>query len=141
MNRGPGKPTAKVLIVDDDTRYLRISAKYFANSGYSVETAPDGREALRIAISRRPDLVMTDVCMPVMGGLELIAGLRHYSATRSLPVMIISGEQPDDRIAEMLRTDPAIVGFFGKPYSHMLLLETIRDVLEKEAEGHENTGR
>ncbi|QSQ23950.1 response regulator [Pyxidicoccus parkwayensis] len=79
-----------VLLVDDDPSLLRLYTRVLENLGCTVATAPDGREALTMAPVLCPDLIITDVTMPKMDGLELCRALREDAALRGIPVIVHS---------------------------------------------------
>ena len=83
------QPTAKkprILIVEDDENQRALYQEELADEGYEILTASDGREALRMAEEEKPDLVVTDVNMPVMDGLDMIS--RLIEVDRSIPIVI-----------------------------------------------------
>jgi len=80
--------TLTVLVVDDDQDHGRALAKIFERAGYRVGTAGDGQEALRILTERPFDLVITDLRMPRMNGLDLLRSIRAMSP--QVPVLIVT---------------------------------------------------
>ncbi len=81
----------RVLIVDDDRKILDLLVELLELEGYEVSTAPDGAEAIDLALSFDPDVVVSDVVMPVVGGLELCRRLKEDPRTAYVPVLLISG--------------------------------------------------
>ena len=81
----------RVLIVDDDRRMLDLLVDLLEIEGYEVSTALNGAEALELAVSFDPDVVVSDVVMPVVGGLELCRRLKVDPRTAYVPVLLISG--------------------------------------------------
>src|SRR6185369_5532582 len=81
----------RVLIVDDDRKILDLLVELLQLEGYEIATAADGSEALARALSFAPDVVLSDVVMPEMGGLELCRRLKENPRTADVPVMLISG--------------------------------------------------
>ena len=79
---------ATVLVVDDDREHNQALAKIFERAGYRVRTAGDGQEALTILTERPFDLVITDLRMPRMNGLDLLRNIRAISP--HLPVVIVT---------------------------------------------------
>jgi CheY-like chemotaxis protein len=79
-----------VLLVDDEPSLLRLYTRVLEDMGCTVATAPDGQEALTMAPVLRPDLVITDLNMPRMNGLELCRALREDAALRDIPVVLHS---------------------------------------------------
>lgn len=88
-----------VLVADDDAWILRMVATVLEKRGYSVETAVDGEDALKRALARTPDLLITDVMMPKLDGWALVRQLRSHSALAMLPVIFLTAlSSEDDRI-------------------------------------------
>jgi PAS domain S-box-containing protein len=81
----------RVLIVDDDRKILDLLVDLLELEGYEVSTAPDGAEAIDLARSLNPDIIVSDVVMPVIGGLELCRLLKQEPRTANVPVLLISG--------------------------------------------------
>ncbi|WP_164017470.1 response regulator [Pyxidicoccus trucidator] len=81
-----------VLLVDDDADLRDIYTLVLEDLGCTVATARDGQEALEQALARRPDLIITDVCMPRVNGLELCYRLRANERLRDIPLIIHSSE-------------------------------------------------
>ncbi|HEX6649809.1 MAG TPA: response regulator, partial [Pyrinomonadaceae bacterium] len=81
----------RVLIVDDDPRVRDLLTELLELEGYEVATASDGAEAIDLAASFEPDVVVSDVVMPNVGGLELCRKLKADPSTAYVPVLLISG--------------------------------------------------
>lgn len=79
-----------VLVVDDEQDSRELIARFLRKSGLLVHTAPNGREALKIILDRTPDLIVLDVMMPEMDGVELMQVLRAYLGWQSLPVILLT---------------------------------------------------
>src|SRR5690349_22592085 len=84
----------RILIVDDDRKILDLLLDLLALEGYEVATAVDGSEAIDLALSFEPDIVVSDVVMPNVSGLELCRHLKEDPRTAFIPVMLISGLIP-----------------------------------------------
>lgn len=80
----------KVLVVDDELELVEIIAMALENDGVTVFTATDGLEALTIALEERPKLVLADIMMPHMDGVELCRRLREHPSTRETVVLLMS---------------------------------------------------
>jgi DNA-binding response OmpR family regulator len=92
----------RVVVVDDDEAMGPAIRSLLAAEGISVETPGDGKEALPGLLREAPDLVILDVNMPGMSGWELCAILRRQSATRTIPILFLTGRQEvKDRITAM----------------------------------------
>ena len=111
----------KILIADDDpqiTRALRIT---LSARGYDIVTAADGVEALNQAIAHHPDLVMLDLGMPALSGIEVIEGLRGWS---QVPILVVSGRtDAADKVAAL---DAGADDYVTKPFSADELLARVR---------------
>jgi CheY-like chemotaxis protein len=81
----------RALVVDDNPFFRRFLREIFQGQGFTVDDALNGAEALRLALERRPWLIVTDVDMPVMDGLELCRQVRRHSLIRHTPVVFLSG--------------------------------------------------
>ncbi|HSD45816.1 MAG TPA: PAS domain S-box protein, partial [Pyrinomonadaceae bacterium] len=81
----------RVLIVDDDRKILDLLVELLQLEGYEIAAAGDGTEALELVQTFDPDVVVSDVVMPVMGGLELCRRLKENAHTSYVPVLLISG--------------------------------------------------
>jgi CheY-like chemotaxis protein len=126
FERSPSsRPT--VLVADDDSSCLAICAEILEKSGFVVYVAHDGIRALRIAAERRPDVVLTDLYLPVMDGGELITRLRHGGI--DTPVILMSGSA--DGPVAAFRYQAA--GFLAKPFVAGAAVETVRRVLAEDA--------
>jgi twitching motility two-component system response regulator PilH len=81
----------KSILLVDDSRFMRMAnAKALARAGYTVVTASDGEEALLVARASLPDLVVLDMLLPKLGGLEVLLALRRSPVTASIPVIVMS---------------------------------------------------
>ena len=80
----------KVLIVDDEEDVLLMLGKRLTASGYSVITATNGKDAIALAKSQHPDIIVLDIIMPEMDGGEVMAELKEHPSTRSIPVILLT---------------------------------------------------
>ncbi len=92
---GSGRAAQSILVVDDESQITRVLRTALAGHGYNVRTAGDGDEALEVMRQWTPDLVITDLSMPNMGGLELCRRIRSKS---SVPIIVLSvrGEEKSE---------------------------------------------
>jgi CheY-like chemotaxis protein len=88
----------RVLVVDDDPRLLQIVAMYLTIEGYEVGTAVNGQDGLDKIAAQPPDLVILDVMMPGMDGLEACRRIRSNPQTASIPVLMFSALSGDEDI-------------------------------------------
>ena len=80
-----------ILVVDDNIHLQIAFKKVLMSSGYRVETAGDGEEGLRLATSIKPDVILLDMMLPKLGGLDVLLALKADRATASIPVIALSG--------------------------------------------------
>ena len=77
----------RVLVVDDEPQIRRALETNLVARGYDVEIAPDGESALRVAAERHPDVVVLDLGLPGIDGIEVVRGLRGWTA---IPIIVLS---------------------------------------------------
>lgn len=119
-------PSARLLVVDDmaDTRRLVVSA--LSRQGFVVEEADSGPAALAMVAENRPDLVLLDINMPGMSGLEVMTQLRHVHA---LPVILLTGrDEENDRV---LGLELGAEDYVVKPFYLRELVARTRSVLRR----------
>ena len=115
------------MIVDDVASIRQIVNKVFQDVGYQVTEAARGEEALDLAKIKRVHLVITDVEMPGMSGLDLIRALRELKTYKTTPILILARDASDENIkkAEALGAS----GFIEKPFTPERLLAVTNQVL------------
>src|ERR1700744_301990 len=87
-----GDPVARILVVDDEPAQRFALRRIFERAGHEVTDVGDGAAALRAVRESPPDLVLTDMMMPVMDGNELLKQLRGAPATAGIPILAVSGD-------------------------------------------------
>jgi two-component system sensor histidine kinase ChiS len=80
-----------ILLVDDNVHLQIAFKKVLTSSGYRVELASDGEEGLRLAQSIRPDVILLDMLLPKLGGVEVLRALKANRPTATIPVIALSG--------------------------------------------------
>ncbi len=103
-----------MLIIDDNVEFRTMVSDYFTDLGFTVEIANDGREGLAKARTIRPDIILCDVMMPDMGGIEVIRGLQAEDETRGIPVLVITGTFFDKNMSELFRQESNCREFMSK---------------------------
>jgi DNA-binding response OmpR family regulator len=88
----------RILVVDDDPRLLHIVAMYLGIEGYEVMTAENGDDGLTKLQDRPPDLVILDIMMPGMDGIETCRRMRGHAPTADIPIVMFSALSSDDDI-------------------------------------------
>ncbi len=118
-----------MLAVDDSLSARRSLAQFAQDAGFEVRTARDGLEAMEIINAKRPDLVLADLEMPRMNGLELTAHLRANQATRELPVIMITSRSTEKHRREAEMT--GVNAYLTKPFAEDDLLKQIHKLLKR----------
>jgi two-component system phosphate regulon response regulator PhoB len=128
---------AQILIVEDDRSLAEVLDYNLRQDGYQTIVASDGQEGLRQARLRVPDLVILDLMLPLIDGLELCRRLRADPATRNLLVLMLTAksEETDEVVGFSVGTDD----YVAKPFSVKVLLERIRALLRRR-DGAVNNG-
>ena len=122
------KARRRVLVVDDAADVRQIHTRFLHGSGMEVVTADNGNMALDVARRAVPDVIVTDVDMPIMDGLHLCRELRADALTRNVFVVVVTGDPSDQAQAAI---DAGCDAILGKPCSRTLLLATIRMLLDR----------
>jgi two-component system, OmpR family, KDP operon response regulator KdpE len=121
-----------VLVVDDEPALLRGLKVNLSARGYDVDVAADGAAALAAAAARRPDVVILDLGLPDMDGLEVIRGLRVWG---SMPIIVLSArEQEPDKVAAL---DAGADDYVTKPFGMGELLARVRAAERRSAPSEE----
>ncbi|MEE9292081.1 MAG: response regulator, partial [Acidobacteriota bacterium] len=125
-SRGVGG-SARVLVVDDDHRNVRLMESILKTEGYGILRAYDGQEALDVIEHQIPDLVLLDVMMPRMNGIELCRRLRARHSTRLLPIIMVTALNAQEDKVHALETGAD--DFLSKPINRKVLLAKVRSIL------------
>jgi two-component system, OmpR family, response regulator ResD len=115
-----------ILVVDDEPTITDVVSRYLERAGYSTRVAGDGADALRIAVESRPDLVVLDLMLPGMDGLEVMRRLREHERV-SVILLTAKGEHTDRIIGLRLGADDYVV----KPFSPAELVARVDAVLRR----------
>ena len=117
---------ARVLVADDEACITNVVAKKLRNAGFEVIVAMDGQEAYDLAIAERPDLIITDLQMPVMSGLEVCARLAAELGDR-VPVLLLTAKGFELDLEEIQALP--IRRVMTKPFSPRELLAWVQETL------------
>ena len=128
-----------ILVVDDEHDIVELVRYHFVQAGFRVHAAADGKQALEMARRERPDLIVLDLMLPLMGGAEVARLLKQDERTRNIPVIMLTarGEEVDRVVGFELGADDYVV----KPFSPRELVLRARAVLRREAQEPEEVER
>ncbi|HEX4125709.1 MAG TPA: response regulator [Tepidisphaeraceae bacterium] len=120
-----------ILVADDESHILNVVSLKLRNAGYRVITACDGQEALDMAQTEHPDLLITDYHMPLLSGIELCKRLRTDPATSSVRMIMLTAR--GYHLESQDTAESGIRRMLSKPFSPRELLATVNEVLAEAA--------
>jgi len=119
----------KILVVDDETVLVETIAYNLEQAGYQVTTAADGASALQAAHRETPDLIILDIMLPEMDGLEVCRQLRRESNTSTTPIMMLTAR--GDEIDKVVGLEVGADDYVTKPFGRRELLARVRALLRR----------
>lgn len=120
---------AELLVIDDDVSLLELLCVHLRAAGHVVRSAPDAAEGIRAILAEPPELILSDVSMPYLDGLELLRVLRSDPMTKRIPVILLTGNNDDDTLVKARQL--GVNDFLTKPIHVENLLSSIDKVLKK----------
>ena len=123
----------KILAVDDEEDLLELLRFNLTKEGYAVVCAASGEEALKTALSQKPDLILLDLLLPGMDGLEVARRLKKEEATKDIPVIMVTAKGEEADIVTGLEVGAE--DYITKPFSRKVLIARVRAVLRRKAAG------
>lgn len=123
--------TNLMLIVDDNVEFRTMVSDYFTDLGFTVEIAGDGREGLLKAKAIHPDIILCDVMMPDIGGIEVLRNLQTDDDTRGIPVLVITGSFFDKNMSELFRQEANCREFMSKTVELSYLQKKVEALVPK----------
>jgi two-component system alkaline phosphatase synthesis response regulator PhoP len=118
---------SKILIIDDQPFMIKLLRYNLKKNGYDTVTETDGLRALERVLLIAPDLIILDVRMPKITGIELCAKFRDMDSLKDVPIIILTSQMHDD--VEMQTREAGATDFMTKPFSPTELLDTVRKYL------------
>src|SRR2546428_1208517 len=115
-----------VLVVDDEPKIVQLARDYLEHAGFAVVTAGNGRCALAAIRTRRPDLVVLDLALPELDGLDVTRAIRSDS---SLPIVMLTAR--DDELDKLLGLELGADDYLTKPFSPRELVARVKAVLRR----------
>ena len=95
-----------VLVVEDETALRTALVEMVGDAGFEMLEAADGKEGLKLALKEHPDLILLDLIMPVMDGMEMLNKLRKDKWGKNVYVYILTNKEPDDELIEEAKRKP-----------------------------------
>ena len=127
----------RILLVEDERGLVQSLTWYFNREGYETIVAADGTKGLRKAQTLIPDMILLDVMLPGINGLEVCRELRSGERTRSIPIIMITAksEETDEIVGLSMGADDYVT----KPFSNKVLLQRVKSLLRR-VEGNAESG-
>lgn len=119
----------RILVIDDDEAILMLMKTHFEIEGFQVKTAKDGRAIQKLASEYNPDLILTDLMMPGVGGYDVLRELQGDPLTSKTPVLLITGSHMNESTKAMLKSEPNMAGYFEKPVLPATVLLKVHKLL------------
>jgi two-component system, OmpR family, phosphate regulon response regulator PhoB len=134
---GETMPQPRILIIEDERGLIQSLTWYFNREGYETIVATDGQEGLRKAQTIIPDVVLLDLMLPGMSGLDVCRDLRAGERTREIPIIMITAraEETDQVVGFSMGADDYVT----KPFNNKVLLQRIRALLRRVERGSESS--
>ncbi|MDP2921015.1 MAG: response regulator [Candidatus Omnitrophota bacterium] len=114
----------KILLVDDEEDIIKMNMLRLSESNYHVISASDGKDGIEKAEKETPDLILLDVVMPGMDGLETLTRLKSNPRTSHIPVIMLSGVGQKTALDKALSS--GAIDFIDKPFNGEMLMEAIK---------------
>ncbi|MGK7891917.1 MAG: response regulator [Leptolyngbyaceae cyanobacterium] len=127
----PPIEAAHILVVDDNPDLRSYVSSILKQAGYQVSTARHGREGLDLIQLRQPNLILTDLMMPHVSGLELIQQVRQTEAVKGTPIILVTAKADEDTRIE--GAEKGADAYLSKPFNHRELLAEVRNLLALKA--------
>jgi PleD family two-component response regulator len=121
------KNKKRILLVDDSSTALMIERMLLGRASYDVSTARDGLEGVQKALEEQPDLILMDVVMPSMTGLEACRVLRSHESTKETPIILVTTRGERETVEEGFAS--GCNDYVTKPIDGLELLSKLRDQL------------
>jgi DNA-binding response OmpR family regulator len=120
-------PQYKILIIDDERDLTTLTAKRIRAAGYVVECHFEGKDALSTIRNLNPDLVLLDLKLPDVSGIDIFRDIQNDPNLRTIPIIFISAMHKEEEYClHVLKAK----GFIAKPYDSKVLLNTIQNTLQ-----------
>lgn len=122
------KGAIRILIIDDDIEFANLLRMHLSAAGYAAEVAEDAVEGGKALLAHPPALVLCDINMPYLSGLDLMSLMQSDARSASIPVVFISGRTDGDTMAKAVKLGAA--DFLAKPVTREQLLASVEACLQ-----------
>jgi two-component system, NtrC family, C4-dicarboxylate transport response regulator DctD len=117
------KSAIRILIIDDDIEFANVLRMHLVAAGYAAEIAEDAVEAGKALLAQPPALILCDIGLPYLDGLELMSLMQSDARSASIPVIVVSGRTDSDTLTRAVKLGAA--DFLAKPITREQLLESV----------------
>jgi DNA-binding response OmpR family regulator len=121
----------RVLIIDDDRTLLDLLRVYLTSGGLKIEVAEDAAIAIRTILASPPDLIILDIELPFLNGMEVLAALKSDASTRDIPVIVLTARTDEECFVQA--NNLGAEGFLRKPVERDALINEIFSKLARRA--------
>jgi two-component system alkaline phosphatase synthesis response regulator PhoP len=129
----------KILIVDDEKDIVELISYNLEKEGFSTAKAFDGEDALKLVKTQKPDLMILDLMLPKINGLDVCRTIRHNPETVGLPIIMLTAKS--DEVDKIIGLEVGADDYVTKPFSVKELIARVRSILRRMKEGEKYTGR
>ena len=130
-------PKETILIVDDEQDIIELIKYNLKNEGYAILTAQTGEQAVKIAEQSQPDLMVLDLMLPGIDGLEVTKYLKNNEQTRDMPIVMLTAKGEESDIVTGLELGAS--DYISKPFSPKVLVARIRAILRRRKKNFADT--
>lgn len=121
----------RMLIIDDNVEFKTMISCFFTDLGFSVEQADGGRDGLAKVRTVKPDVILLDVMMPDMGGIEVIRELQADDEMKAIPVLVITGSHFEGNMKDLFKQESNCREFLSKTVELTMLQAKVELLLKK----------
>jgi len=118
-----------ILIIEDDSLNLKLIRDVLNVSGYDTLEAADGKTGVDIALDQKPDLILMDIQLPVMNGIEATRLIKSHQATYHIPILALTGYAMEEDMKQI--QNAGCNGYISKPFHIRDILNSVKDCLLK----------
>lgn len=125
---------ARILVIENDVAFLDLLRVHLTGAGHEVVTAEDAALGLRAVIEDAPDVIILDIFVPYLNGIEVLEALRTDPATAPIPVVVLTGTRDEEIYAKARKL--GVAEYLTKPVQRDKLLQTIDAILARPPAPH-----